>query len=95
MATKTVESTEPHTTVIETRGGGGGAGIGIAIAVILLLAVAIGGYFLMQNSRNDTLRTDAVTSAAGSVAGAADNIGSAAGKAADNMTPSAPAPANQ
>lgn len=55
-----------HTTVVE-RGNSGTMLIGI----VLLLAVLIGGYFLLNEGRNDNARTDAVTQAADKVGDAA------------------------
>lgn len=66
----------PHTTVIERRGGGAGLLIGLAV----LLLVAVIGYFLIQQSRNESRRSDAV-------AGAAKAVGDAAKKAGDAIDP--------
>jgi len=61
-------------TVVVDRGGSGG---GMAmIAVVLLIAVIIGAYFLLNQSKNDNLRTNAVTQAA-------HDVGSSAKKAGD------------
>jgi uncharacterized membrane protein len=50
------------TTVIETRGGGGGGGAaGIFIGMILLAALVIGAVFLLNQNRNDAIKTDAIT----------------------------------
>jgi hypothetical protein len=85
--------------VVERDGGGttyvdrgGGSGIGaVIIGVAVLALVAIVAFFLLQSNRNDAIRTDAVTSAASSVAGsashAAQDVGNAAGQAADAVTP--------
>lgn len=84
--------------VIERGGGttyvdaGGGSGVGgILVGIAVLAMVAIVAFFLLQSSRNDTAQTDAVTSAASSVANsaatAADSVGSAATQAADSVTP--------
>jgi uncharacterized protein (UPF0333 family) len=70
----------PHTTVIEKSGGGGA---GIFIGIILLIAVAIGGFYLMNQSKNDNLKTDAITSAAKDVGDSAKKAGDAAEKAAE------------
>lgn len=81
MSDETVtNSPEGRTTIIERRSGGG---TGIILAVALLVAVAVGAYFLLNNSRNDNLKTDAVTTAAGSVGDAADRVGDTAKKAGD------------
>ncbi len=99
MVTRTVERSvdrdAPTTTTVIERSGGGGA-TAIVLALILLAVVAIGGYFALQASRNDSLRTNAVAEAAGSVSGAAKSVGGAADRAADSIaSPAAPAPANQ
>jgi len=70
----------------------GGSGIGgVVIGIAVLAMVAIVAFFLLQSNRNDAIRTDAVTSAASSVANsassAADGVSSAANKAADAVTP--------
>ena len=58
--------------------------------------VAIVAFFLLQANRNDTIQTEAVTSAASSVAEstatAADSVSGAAERAADAVT--VPAPKN-
>jgi len=66
-------SNAPHTTVIERRGSGAGLLIGIAV----LLLVAVVAYFLIAQNRNDTLRTNAVTSAAKDVGDTAKKAGEA------------------
>jgi type II secretory pathway pseudopilin PulG len=72
----------PHTTVIERRGSGGA----VLIGIVLLLAVLIGGYFLLNQGKNDNLRTDAVTQAAKQVGDGAQKVGDSAQKAADGAT---------
>lgn len=67
------------------RGGSGVGGVIIGIAVLALVAIV--AFFLLTQSRNDTLRTSAVTGAAASVSHAADNVGGAASKAADSVDP--------
>ena len=63
----------------------GGSGIGDVILGIAVLAlVAIIAFFLLDQSRNDELRTSAVTNAASSVSHAARNVGDAAQGAADS-----------
>src|SRR3546814_16389732 len=71
-----------HTTVIERRGGGGGLLIGLAV----LIVVIVGAYFLFNQSRNDTLQTEAVTTAADPVGDAAKQVGDSAETAADSVT---------
>jgi hypothetical protein len=92
---RVVERDSGGTTYVEP-GGSGMAGLVIGIAVLALVAIV--AFFLLQSNRNDAIRTDAVTSAASSVADsastAADQVGSAATRAADTVTPpTAPAPA--
>lgn len=90
MAETRVERTETATPVIVERSGGSGAGTIIAVIVGLAL-VAIIAFFLLNMNRQEEVRTDAVSDAAASVAGAADQVGDAAGRAADNVAPAAPA----
>ena len=84
--------------VIERDGGGttyvdkGGSGIGgVIIGIAVLALVAIVAFFLLQSNRNDAIRTEAVTSAASSVADsastAANSVSNAANTAADAVTP--------
>ena len=77
--------------VVERDGGGttyvdrGGSGIGgVIIGVAVLALVAIVAFFLLQSNRNDAIRTDAVTSAASSVADSASNAASSVDNAANN-----------
>lgn len=72
-----------HTTIIERRGGSAGLLIGLA----LLIAVVVGAFFLFNESRNDTIRTDAVTDAAKSVGDGAQKVGDAAQDAAQKVAP--------
>ena len=51
------------------KGGPSVGGIIVGIAILALLAIV--AFFLLQPSRHDEMRTDAVTSAASSMAGAA------------------------
>ncbi|MBX9815705.1 MAG: hypothetical protein A4S12_02635 [Proteobacteria bacterium SG_bin5] len=67
----------PHV-VVERRGG---AGMLIGLAVLLLVAVV--AYFLITQSRNDTRRTDAVTSAAEQVGDSAKKAGDAVERSID------------
>jgi hypothetical protein len=84
--------------VVERDGGGttyvdkGGSGMGgVIVGIAILALVAIVAFFLLQSNRNDAIRTDAVTSAASSVAdsasSAANNVSNAANNAADAVTP--------
>jgi len=88
-------STSEH--VVERDGGGttyvdrGGSGIGgVIVGIAVLALVAIIAFFLLNQARNDNLRTHAVTSAASTVAdsaaGAAKTVGDSASSAADNAT---------
>jgi hypothetical protein len=92
-----------HERVVERDAGGttyvdkGGSGIGgIIVGIAVLAMVAIVAFFLLQANRNDTIQTEAVTSAASSVAEstatAADSVSGAAERAADAVT--VPAPKN-
>ncbi len=83
--------------VVERDGGGttyvdrGGSGVGgVIIGIAVLALVAIVAFFLINQSRNDTLRTEAVTGAASTVAesasSAAQNVGDAASSVADNAS---------
>lgn len=85
--------------VVERDGGGttyvdrSGSGIGgVLIGLAVLAMVAIVAFFLLQSNRNDAIRTDAVTSAASSVAdsasSAAEGVSNAANNAADAVNPS-------
>lgn len=84
---RVIERDAGGTTYVD-RGGSGLGGIIIGIAVLALVAIV--AFFLLQSNRNDAIRTDAVTSAASTVAdsasNAADNVGDAASRAADAVT---------
>ncbi|PHY12540.1 hypothetical protein CSW58_11920 [Caulobacter sp. B11] len=75
---------ETGTTTIVREGGGMG-GIMIALAVVALIVVA--GLFYMNVSRNDALRTEAVSDAASSVAKSAENASQSVGDAAQRVAP--------
>jgi hypothetical protein len=101
MATERVTETSDGLTrerVVERDAGGttyvdrGGSGLGgVIIGIAVLAMVAIVAFFLLQSNRNDAIRTDAVSSAASSVADsattAADSVGNAADRTADAVTP--------
>jgi hypothetical protein len=102
MATERVTETSDGLTrerVVERDGGGttyvdsgGGSGLGgVLIGIAVLAMVAIVAFFLLQSNRNDAIRTDAVSSAASSVADsastAANSVGNAADRAADTVAP--------
>jgi hypothetical protein len=71
------------------RGGGSGMGA-VIVGVAVLALVAIIAFFLLNQNRNDALRTNAVTSAASSIAdstaSASKDVGAAANRAADGAT---------
>src|SRR3954471_24918723 len=78
---RVVERDGGGTTYVD-RGGSGMGGVIIGIAVLALVAIV--AFFLLQSNRNDALRTDAVTSAASSVADSASNAANSVGNAASN-----------
>lgn len=84
--TYTTDDGRNRTTVIETRSRSGGAGlmVGVLVAVALVAAIA---FFLFTQSRNDTIRTDAVVGAAKSVDDAASQAGRSISDAADRAVP--------
>lgn len=67
---------QPGTVVVERGGNGMTFVIGLALVVLL----AIGAWFLMNQTRNDNIRTDAV-------AGAAKDVGDTARKVGDAVDP--------
>jgi hypothetical protein len=71
-------------TVVESRGGGMG---GVIIGIAVLALVAIVAFFMLNANRNDAIRTDAVSSAASSVADSAAGAAGAVGDAAKSVTP--------
>lgn len=70
---------QPNTVVVERSGNGTGLMIGLALVILL----AIAGYFVLNQTNNDNLRTDAVTSAAKDVGDSAEQAGGAVEKAVD------------
>ncbi|MCA1748386.1 MAG: hypothetical protein ABR601_10335 [Parasphingopyxis sp.] len=74
---------EPHTTVVERRGGGAGW----IIAVILVIAVIAGIYLFSEFNQTEAVEADAVSEAASQVGDAAQQAGDAADRAADSLTP--------
>jgi hypothetical protein len=78
------------TTYVDNGRGGSGMG-GVIIGIAVLALVAIIAFFVLNANRNDAIRTDAVTSAASSVADstatAAKSVGDAATTAADSVNP--------
>jgi hypothetical protein len=87
---RVIERDVGGSTTYVDRGGSGIGGVIIGIAVLALVAIV--AFFLLQSNRNDALRTDAVTSAASSVADsastAANSVGDAAHEAAGAVNPS-------
>ena len=81
---RVVERDAGGTTYVERRGGGMGS---VIIGIAVLALVAIVAFFLLQSSRNDALRTDAVSSAASSVAESAGTAAESVGSAAEAVTP--------
>ena len=65
------------------RGGSGMGGVIIGIAVLALVAIV--AFFLLQSSRNDAIRTDAVSGAASSVAESAGTAAESVGDAAQSV----------
>jgi hypothetical protein len=80
---RVVERDGGGTTYVDRSGGGSGIGA-VIIGVAVLALVAIIAFFLLQSNRNDAIRTDAVTSAASSVADSASNAANSVGSAANN-----------
>jgi hypothetical protein len=79
---RVVERDNGGTTYVERSGGGIG---GVIIGIAVLALVAIVAFFLLQSSRNDAMRTDAVSGAASSVAESASNAAGAVGDAARDV----------
>lgn len=65
---------ERRETVVVERGNNG-AGLLIGLALVILLAIA--GYFVINQTRNDNARTDAVSAAAKDVSDTARKAGDA------------------
>ncbi|WP_374472757.1 hypothetical protein [Phenylobacterium sp.] len=82
--TERVIERDSGTTFVERRGSGAG---GVIIGIAVLALVAIVAFFLLSQSRNDAIRTDAVSSAASSVADSASNAAGAVSDAAESVTP--------
>lgn len=100
---RVVERSEAGETYVDRGSGLGGLILGLAV----LALVAVIAFFLLNQSRNDDLRTEAVTGAASSVSesastaarsvgDAASNVGDAASRSAEQaLTPREPTPAPQ
>lgn len=71
---RVTETSTPNTTIIERRSGGGS---GVLIGLAVLLAVIVAAFFLFNQSKNESLETKAITSAAQSVGDTADKAGAA------------------
>jgi hypothetical protein len=83
---RVVERDTGGTTYVD-RGGGGGVG-GVIIGIAVLALVAIVAFFLLNANRQEAIQTDAVTSAASSVADSAAQAGGAVADAANSVNPS-------
>ncbi|WP_309087817.1 hypothetical protein [Phenylobacterium sp.] len=79
---RVVERDAGGTTYVERRGSGMG---GVIIGIAVLALVAIVAFFLLQSSRNDALRTEAVSGAASSVAESAGSAAQSVGDAAQSV----------
>ena len=77
---RVTEDSAPSTTYVEAPSGGSGIG-GILAVIVVIAALAIAAYFFLNMSRNDTVRTQAVSDAASSVAGSASRAADSAGQA--------------
>src|SRR3954470_24904776 len=82
---RVVERDAGGTTYVD-RGGSGMGGVIIGIAVLALVAIV--AFFLLSQSKNDALRTDAVTSAASQVGDSVSSAAKNVGDAAQNAVPS-------
>lgn len=84
---RVVERDVGGTTYID-KGGSGFGGVLVGIAVLAMVAIV--AFFLLQMNRNDAIQTEAVSSAASSVADsaatAAEGVSDAAGQAAEAVT---------
>lgn len=82
---RVVERDAGGSTTYVDRGGSGMGSVIIGIAVLALVAIV--AFFLLQSSRNEAIRTDAVSSAASSVAESAGQAAESVGSAAEAVTP--------
>src|SRR5438552_478997 len=78
---RVVERDGGGTTYVDRGGGGMGIG-GVIVGIAVLALVAIVAFFLLNANRNDALRTNAVTSAASTVANSTSNAAQDVGNAA-------------
>ena len=79
-----IERDAGGTTYVD-RGGSGMGGVIIGIAVLALVAIV--AFFLLNANRQEAIQTDAVTSAASSVADSAAHAGNAVADAANSVNP--------
>jgi hypothetical protein len=89
---RVVERDRGGTTYVDNGGGSGIGGVLIGIAVLAMVAIV--AFFLLQANRNDTIQTEAVSSAASCVADSAATAADSVGNAADNVAKSVTPPAN-
>ena len=80
---RVIERDTGGTTYVD-RGSGSGMG-GVIIGIAVLALVAIVAFFLLNQRRNETLRTNAVTSAASDVAKSASSAAESVGDAASTV----------
>lgn len=89
VITERVVERDAGTTTYVDRGGSGLGSVIIGMAMLALVAVI--AFFLLNQNRNDAIRTNAVTSAASSIAdstaSAAQDVGHAANQAAGAVNP--------
>jgi hypothetical protein len=74
----------PNTTYVEAPASGGSGLGGVLAVIVVIAALAIAAYFFLNMSRNDTIRTQSVSEAAGSVAGSASRAADSVGQAAQS-----------
>jgi uncharacterized protein (UPF0333 family) len=84
MANKSVETGRASTVIVE-RPGGSGVAAGLVVLAVVVVAL-IAAYFLFSANRDDRLRTDAVSSAASSVANSASDAAGSVSEAAKSAT---------
>ena len=89
LTTERVIERDPGGTTYVEKGGSGFGGVMVGIAVLAMVAIV--AFFLLQSNRNDAIRTEAVSSAASSVAdsaaSAAQGVTNAANSAAEAVAP--------
>ncbi len=84
MATERVTITEREDGGVTYVDHGPKSGLGgVLIGIALLALVAVVAFFLLNANHNDALRTDAVTSAASSIAGSTTSAAKSVGDAVD------------